>query len=138
MLCLILGPMLASQLCLHAFWVLTSLHLFSFKKKMFLLFLFPLFFFLNIFWEILVYAIFWYIYLHTLSFFKCFFNFLNINIGWTSLESNRDRPHGQQRDYLHNILQHLHNVHNYVFQVHYENMRVEWILYRNRKRHPTI
>ena len=25
--CLILGPMLASQPCLHAFWVLTSLHI---------------------------------------------------------------------------------------------------------------
>ena len=40
--CLILGPMLASQPCLHAFWVLTSLHLLSF-----LLFLFPLFFVRN-------------------------------------------------------------------------------------------
>ena len=27
--CLILGPMLASQPCSHAFWVLTSLHLLS-------------------------------------------------------------------------------------------------------------
>ena len=35
--CLILGPMLASQPCLHAFWVLTSLHL-SFLLKMLLLF----------------------------------------------------------------------------------------------------
>ena len=32
--CLILGPILASQSCLHAFWVLTSLHL-SFLLKMF-------------------------------------------------------------------------------------------------------
>ena len=31
----ILGPMLASQPCLHAFWVLTSLHLLSFLLKMF-------------------------------------------------------------------------------------------------------
>ena len=30
LVCLILGPMLASQPCLHAFWVLTSLHLLSF------------------------------------------------------------------------------------------------------------
>ena len=28
------GPMLASQPCLHAFWVLTSLHLLSFLLKM--------------------------------------------------------------------------------------------------------
>ena len=42
--CLILGPMLASQPCSQAFWVLTSLHLLSFLLKMFLLFLFPLFF----------------------------------------------------------------------------------------------
>ena len=28
--CLILGPMLASQPCLHVFWVLTSLYLLSF------------------------------------------------------------------------------------------------------------
>ena len=41
---LILGPTLTSQPCLHAFWVLTSLHLPSFLLKMFLLFLFPLFF----------------------------------------------------------------------------------------------
>ena len=34
----ILGPMLASQPCLHAFWVLTSLHLLSFLLKCFLLF----------------------------------------------------------------------------------------------------
>ena len=33
--CLILGPMLASQPCSHAFWVLTSLHLLSFLLKMF-------------------------------------------------------------------------------------------------------
>ena len=32
--CLSLGPMLASQPCLHAFWVLTSLHLLSFLLKM--------------------------------------------------------------------------------------------------------
>ena len=37
--CLILGPTLTSQP-----WVLTSLHLPSFLLKMFLLFLFPLFF----------------------------------------------------------------------------------------------
>ena len=36
--CLILGPTLTSQPCLHAFWVLTSLHLPSFLLKMFLLF----------------------------------------------------------------------------------------------------
>ena len=36
--CLILGPMLASQPCLHAFWVLTSLHL-SFLLKMFIIIL---------------------------------------------------------------------------------------------------
>ena len=33
--CLILGPMLASQPCSHAFWVLTSLHLLSFYRKCF-------------------------------------------------------------------------------------------------------
>ena len=33
--CLILGPMLASQPCLHTFWVLTFLHLLSFLLKMF-------------------------------------------------------------------------------------------------------
>ena len=33
--CLILRPMLASQPCSHAFWVLTSLHLLSFLLKMF-------------------------------------------------------------------------------------------------------
>ena len=33
--CLILGRMLASQPCSHAFWVLTSLHLLSFLLKMF-------------------------------------------------------------------------------------------------------
>ena len=37
--CLILGPMLATQPCSHAFGVLTSLHLLSFLLKMFLLFL---------------------------------------------------------------------------------------------------
>ena len=37
--CLILGPMLASQPCLHAFWVLTSLHLLSFLLKMFFIIL---------------------------------------------------------------------------------------------------
>ena len=36
--CLILGPMLASQPCLHAFWVLMSLHL-SFLLKMFFIIL---------------------------------------------------------------------------------------------------
>ena len=35
----ILGPMLASQPCLHAFWVLTSLHLLSFLLKMFFIIL---------------------------------------------------------------------------------------------------
>ena len=38
--CLILGPTLTSQPCLHAFRVLTSLHLPSFLLKMFLLFLY--------------------------------------------------------------------------------------------------
>ena len=33
--CLILGPMLASQPCSHASWGLTSLHLLSFLLKMF-------------------------------------------------------------------------------------------------------
>ena len=33
--CLILGPMLASQPCSHALLVLTSLHLLSFLLKMF-------------------------------------------------------------------------------------------------------
>ena len=33
--CLILGPMLVSRPCSHAFWVLTSLHLLSFLLKMF-------------------------------------------------------------------------------------------------------
>ena len=37
--CLILGPMLASQPCLHAFWVLTSLHFLSFLLKMFFIIL---------------------------------------------------------------------------------------------------
>ena len=37
--CLILGPMLASQPCSHAFWVLTSLHLLSFLLKMFFVFI---------------------------------------------------------------------------------------------------
>ena len=37
--CLILGPMLASQPCSHAFWVLTSLHLLSFLLKMFFIIL---------------------------------------------------------------------------------------------------
>ena len=37
--CLILGPMLASQPCLPAFWVLTSLHLLSFLLKMFFIIL---------------------------------------------------------------------------------------------------
>ena len=36
---LILGPMLASQPCLHAFWVLTSLHLLSLLLKMFFIIL---------------------------------------------------------------------------------------------------
>ena len=35
----ILGPMLASQPCSHAFWVLTSLHLLSFILKMFFIIL---------------------------------------------------------------------------------------------------
>ena len=34
MVCLILGPMLASRPCSHDFWVLTSLHLPSFLLKM--------------------------------------------------------------------------------------------------------
>ena len=42
---LILVPMLASQPCSHAFWVLTSLHFFYFYRKCFLLFFFSLFFF---------------------------------------------------------------------------------------------
>ena len=33
----ILGPMLASQPCSHAFWVLTSLHILPFLLKMFFL-----------------------------------------------------------------------------------------------------
>ena len=37
---LILGPMLASQPCSHAFWVLTSLHLLSFLLKMFFIILY--------------------------------------------------------------------------------------------------
>ena len=46
--CLILGPMLASQPCSHAFWVLTSLHLLSFLLKMFFIILVSIvFFFLN-------------------------------------------------------------------------------------------
>ena len=40
--CLILGPMLASQPCSHAFWVLTSLHLLSFLLKMFFIILYIL------------------------------------------------------------------------------------------------
>ena len=36
--CLILGPMLVSRTCSHAFWVLTSLHL-SFLFKMFFIIL---------------------------------------------------------------------------------------------------
>ena len=43
--CLILGPMLASQPCSHAFWVLTSLHL-SFLLKMFFIILVSIVFFL--------------------------------------------------------------------------------------------
>ena len=35
--CLILGSTLTSQPCLHAFWVLMSLHLSPFILKMFLL-----------------------------------------------------------------------------------------------------
>ena len=35
-MCLIFGPMLASQPCSHAFWVLTSLHLLSFQSIYFL------------------------------------------------------------------------------------------------------
>ena len=45
--CLILGPMLASQPCLPAFWVLTSLHLLSFLLKMFFIILVFIVFFLN-------------------------------------------------------------------------------------------
>ena len=45
--CLILGPMLASQPCSHAFWVLTSLHLLSFLLKMFFIILVSIIFFLN-------------------------------------------------------------------------------------------
>ena len=37
--CLILGPMLASQPCSHAFWVLTSLHLLSLLLKIFFIIL---------------------------------------------------------------------------------------------------
>ena len=47
MVCLILAPMLASQPCLHAFWVLTSLHLLSFLLKMFFIILVSIFFFRN-------------------------------------------------------------------------------------------
>ena len=43
----ILCPMLASQPCLHAFWVLTSLHLLSFLLKMFFIILVSIVFFLN-------------------------------------------------------------------------------------------
>ena len=45
--CLILGPMLASQPCLYAFWVLTSLHLLSLLLKMFFIILVLIIFFLN-------------------------------------------------------------------------------------------
>ena len=45
--CLILGPKLASQPCLLAFWVLTSLHLLSFLLKMFFIILVFIDFFLN-------------------------------------------------------------------------------------------
>ena len=46
--CLILGPMLASRPCSHTFWVLTSLHLLSFLLKMFFIILvFIVFFSLN-------------------------------------------------------------------------------------------
>ena len=45
--CLILGPKLASQPCLLAFWVLTSLHLLSFLLKMFFIILVSIVFFLN-------------------------------------------------------------------------------------------
>ena len=41
--CLILGPMLASQPCSHAFWVLTSLHFLSFLLKMFFIILYLLY-----------------------------------------------------------------------------------------------
>ena len=44
---LILGPMLASQPCLHTFWVLTSLHLLSFLLKIFFIILVSIVFFLN-------------------------------------------------------------------------------------------
>ena len=43
--CLISGPMLASRPCLHAFWVLTSLHLLSFLLKMFFIILVSIAFF---------------------------------------------------------------------------------------------
>ena len=45
--CLILGPMLASQPCSYAFSVLTSLHLVSFLLKMFFIILVSIVFFLN-------------------------------------------------------------------------------------------
>ena len=43
--CLILGPMLASRPCSHAFWVLPSLHLLSFLLKMFFIILVSIVFF---------------------------------------------------------------------------------------------
>ena len=43
--CLILGPMSASQPCSHPFWVLTSLHLLSFLLKMFFIILASIVFF---------------------------------------------------------------------------------------------
>ena len=45
--CLILGPKLASQPCLLAFWVLTSLLFLSFLLKMFFIILVFIDFFLN-------------------------------------------------------------------------------------------
>ena len=35
--CLILGPMLASQPCSHALWVLTSIHLLLFIENVFII-----------------------------------------------------------------------------------------------------
>ena len=43
--CLILGPMLAFQPCLHAFGVLTSIHLLSLLLKMFFIILVSIVFF---------------------------------------------------------------------------------------------
>ena len=48
--CLILGPMLASQPRSHAFWVLMSLHLLSFLLKMFFIILVSIIFFSDSEW----------------------------------------------------------------------------------------